>query len=131
MDQFTGLGVFVDTYPNADRLHDVSQPQRADQRPELWSCTGPRVGLTGCFRAEVVPVRLRDAGERDAVLRPRPRWEAHRAGGVHGAGAQRGLRHLSPRQILQKQTQGTSVSTLLHISSCVFSSYRSYSTPGG
>lgn len=28
MDQFTGLGVFVDTYPNADRLHDVSQPRR-------------------------------------------------------------------------------------------------------
>lgn len=26
MNQFTGLGVFVDTYPNADRLHDVSDP---------------------------------------------------------------------------------------------------------
>uniref|UniRef100_H3DNE3 Lectin, mannose-binding 2-like b n=1 Tax=Tetraodon nigroviridis TaxID=99883 RepID=H3DNE3_TETNG len=26
MNQFTGLGVFVDTYPNADRLHDRSYP---------------------------------------------------------------------------------------------------------
>ncbi|XP_056888184.1 VIP36-like protein [Takifugu flavidus] len=26
MNQFTGLGVFIDTYPNADRLHDRSYP---------------------------------------------------------------------------------------------------------
>lgn len=24
MNQFVGLGIFVDTYPNADRNHDVS-----------------------------------------------------------------------------------------------------------
>lgn len=24
MDQFIGLGIFVDTYPNADKTHDVS-----------------------------------------------------------------------------------------------------------
>ena len=26
MNQFTGLGVFVDTYPNEDKSHEVCQP---------------------------------------------------------------------------------------------------------
>lgn len=46
MNQFTGLGVFIDTYPNADRLHDVSDSALSSTSDtylreglELFSCT--------------------------------------------------------------------------------------------
>lgn len=78
---------------------------------------------TPVFLAEVLPVYLCDAGKRDIDLRPRPWWKGHWARGVHGSGAQLNLRHLSPHQILQKQTQGTPLSKYLHVK-------KDFSTPG-
>lgn len=73
--------------------------------------------------AEVLPVCLCDAGERDIDLWPRPWWKGHWARGVHGSGAQLNLRHLSPHQILQKQTQGMPLFKYLHVK-------KNFYTPG-
>lgn len=43
MNQFTGLGVFLDTYPNAEKSHDVSDDERT---------AAVLVGVNDCVQVE-------------------------------------------------------------------------------
>ncbi|XP_017162012.1 lectin, mannose-binding 2-like b [Poecilia reticulata] len=39
MNQFVGLGIFVDTYPNTDKTHDVSKTSNISLNPVFISCS--------------------------------------------------------------------------------------------
>lgn len=139
MNQFTGLGVFIDTYPNANRLHDVSDSALLCTSDtylrEFRSCTWFVVSFRQghdtfpsllVFLAEVLPIHLCDAGKWDIDIWPWPWWKGHWAWGMYGSGPQPNLWHVFPHQILQKQTQGMSMYRLVKISTHVFYSCRSF-----
>lgn len=56
--------------------------------------------------AEEFPVRLGDAGKRDAVVRPRSRRTVHGAGRMLRHDAKLRLRHLPAAAILQEHADG-------------------------
>ncbi|XP_074415403.1 VIP36-like protein isoform X3 [Zonotrichia albicollis] len=122
-DNFLGLGVFVDTYPNEEKQQEAQKRRYSPGNQVLPPAVPPgaprshlqepRQRLHGhgmgarCWAARV-PLHLGHGEQRLADLRPRPRRAPHRAGRLHRHGAQPAPRHLPGHPLRQEETHGQS-----------------------
>ncbi|XP_074415405.1 VIP36-like protein isoform X5 [Zonotrichia albicollis] len=120
-DNFLGLGVFVDTYPNEEKQQEAQKRRYSPGNQVLPPAVPPgaprshlqepRQRLHGhgmgarCWAARV-PLHLGHGEQRLADLRPRPRRAPHRAGRLHRHGAQPAPRHLPGHPLRQEETHG-------------------------